>query len=160
MRKCTLSALVVLALSIPAHAQDDLLRVMVSKAAAIVHVEVAEVTGGMIEEVGVENWFAVCRAIETIKGDIKTNGTFRIDCSRLVTGEKEALRFEKGRRYVVFLGPGKQEPYFLLDHWVPPLPASIHLLKEIRRLADETDKVQQRAAPLPSAPAGPSERAR
>lgn len=143
MKTHTVLALLILAGCLSAHGQDDILRVMTKQAELIARVEVLDLAGGMIEEAGVENWTATCRVLTPIKGTLKQDDKIKIDCSRVVFKEKEPLRFEKEREYIVFLRPTSWGVYVPIDHWVGILPSNLHILERTQKLAKETAEVQQ-----------------
>lgn len=144
MKRRTVLAMLIVTSCLSAHAQDDILRVMTKQADLIAKVEVLEIVGGMMEEAGVENWTATCKVLTPIKGTLKQNDKIRVDCSRVVFREKEPLRFEKEREYIVFLRTTSWGVYVPIDHWVGILPSNLHLLERTQKLAKKSEEVQQR----------------
>ena len=145
MKTYTVLAFLLLAPFVTAHAQDDILREMVKRADLIAKVEVLELVGGMIEEAGVENWTATCKVLTSVKGKLKQGDKIKIDCSRLVRKEKEPLKFEKGKKYIVFLSAkAPADVHHTIDHWVGALSYNLHLFERTQKIANElTKKVQQ-----------------
>jgi hypothetical protein len=130
------------------HAQDDILREMVKRADCIAQVKIIAVVGGEIEEAGVENWIATCRVLAPIKGQLKKDQKIKIDCSRLVWKEKEPLKFEKGKGYIVFLrGRAVAGVYHTIDHWVGSLPSHLHVIERTEKMVRETTKVRRKDSP-------------
>ena len=143
MMKFTVLPFVMLTVAASTNAQDDILLEMTSRAGLVAKVEAIEVVGGMMEEAGVEIWIATCKVLAPIKGDLEQGVKIKVDCSRLVWKEKEPVKFEKGKQYIVFLGADAPAGiYQMIDHWVGALPHNLHLFERTRTLAKETKEVQ------------------
>ena len=135
--------LVLLSVSTYVSAQDTILKLMRNKSDIVAHVEILEIQGGEIEELGVEEWAALCKIIQPIKGSIKKDEKIRFRFTRFVfQGEEEPFVVEKGKEYVIFLkgSSGKvrfpsdkniETAYDLLDRWVGVLSYHYHLIERL-----------------------------
>jgi hypothetical protein len=138
-----LALLVLLSTYKYASAQDTILTFMLNKSDIVAHVEILEIQGGKMEELGVEEWAALCKIIQPIKGLIKRDEKIRFRFSRFVfQGKEEPFVVEKGKEYVIFLkgSSGKvrfpsdkniETAYDLLDHWVGVLSYHYHLVERL-----------------------------
>ena len=135
--------LVLLSVSTYVSAQDTILKHMLNKSDIVAYVEILEIQGGEIEDLGVEEWAALGKIIQPIKGLIKKGEKIRFRFTRFVfQGKEEPFVVEKGREYVIFLkgSSGKvkfstdqniETAYDLLDHWVGVLSYHDHLVERL-----------------------------
>ena len=137
--------LILLSTSNVAVAQDTVLALMKNKSDIVAHVKIVEIQGGMIGEVGVEEWATLCEIIQPIKGSIEKGGKVRFHFNRFVfQGKKEPFVVQKGKEYVVFLKGtvGKirfssddklEVSYSLVDRWVGILPYDYYLIERLTK---------------------------
>jgi len=133
-----------------ASAQDAILAQMKKDAEIVAHVKVLDVQGGEMDEMGVEEWAALCEVVDPIKGPIKKGDKIRFRFNRFTfLDHAEPMLVEKGKEYVVFL-KGEEGgirfrsddklyvAYTLLDRWVGALPYHFHLVHRLTEyLKDE-----------------------
>ena len=132
-----------------ASAQDNMLTLLKNKSDIVAHVKILELQGGEIEEVGVEEWSALCKIIQPIKGLVKKDGKIRFRFNKFVfQGKEEPFIVEKSKEYVIFLKgtTGKvrfpsdkkiEIAYDLLDRWVGALPYHYHLVERLIKYIEE-----------------------
>ena len=126
-----------------------MLTLLKNKSDIVAYVKIIEIQGGAIEEVGVEEWSALGKIIQPIKGLVKKDKKIRFRFNRFVSqGEKEPLIVEKGKEYVIFLKgtTGKvrfpsdkkiEIAYDLLDRWAGALPYHYHLVERLIKYIEE-----------------------
>lgn len=133
-----------------ASAQDAVLAEMKKDAEIVAHVKVLDVEGGKVDEIGVEEWAALCEVIDPIKGPIKKGDKIRFRFNRFdFSDHAEPMLVEKGKQYVVFLkgeaggirfasDDKLHVAHTLLDRWVGVLPYRFHLVHRLTEyLKDE-----------------------
>ncbi len=132
-----------------AMAQDTILSLMKYKSDIVAYVEILEIQGGEIEEEGVEEWSALCKIIQPIKGLIKKDEEIRFRFNIFdFQNKREPTLVEKGKQYVMFLkgqSGGVRFPsdkkievaYNLLDRWVGVLPYHYHLVHRLTKYIEE-----------------------
>lgn len=144
MKKTLITSLLLLfSTSNVALAQDSMLALMKNKSDIVAHVEILEIQGGETEEIGIQEWSALCRIIQPVRGIIEKDKKIRFHFNKFVyKGKKEPFVVEKGKEYVVFLKstvgsirfPSDEKPetsYSLLDRWVGVLPYNYYLVERL-----------------------------
>ncbi len=137
-------AVLFLCWAFPVKAQDEILTLLKKKADIVIHVVVLDVQGGEENEQGVEEWVALCKVINPIKGLTNKDQKIRFRFNRFnFLGNTEPMIVQKKKDYIVFLKGtyGKvrfpsdeklEEAYRLVDRWTGALPYHFHLMNRLK----------------------------